>query len=157
MRIIVRLVLVACLIAAGAVRADSSRVSKVTGSAIFEGCRTGNVFCVAYATGVADMVARIPDEMRDRSDKQQQAMQALAEAQQQTARVIHHGNQKQLNVFHQATQKTLQTVHQSVKSQRSDMEQMLYLQEANMKRMLILTASFMAAALIAVVAVLWFR
>ena len=34
---------------------------------------------------------------------------------------------------------------------------MLSLQEANMKRMLILTASFMAAALIGVVAVLWFR
>ncbi|MHC4952757.1 MAG: hypothetical protein ACYTGZ_02620 [Planctomycetota bacterium] len=107
--------------------------------------------------GVADVVSKIPEEMRNRADVQQAAMQELTDAQRQTARVIHHGNQKQLNVFHQATQKTLQTVNLSVKSQRRDMEQILLHSEANMKRMLILTASFMAAALIAVVAVLWFR
>jgi len=107
--------------------------------------------------GVADMVARIPEVMLSRSEAQEQAMASLAEAQQQTARVIHHGNQKQLNLVHQATQKTLQTVHQSVKAQRRDMEQILIQSETNMKRMLILTASFMAAALIGVVAVLFFR
>jgi len=106
---------------------------------------------------VAEMVSRIPEVMESRSEAQEQAMNSLAEAQQQTARVIHHGNQKQLNLVHQATQKTLQTVNQSVKAQRQDMEQILYQSEANMKRMLILTASFMAAALIGVVAVLFFR
>jgi chromosome segregation ATPase len=103
--------------------------------------------------GVVDALARIPDELRERSQAQEEAIRQVAAAQQQTAKVIYAGQQKSLQLFHQATQKTLQ----SVQRQRVQMEHLVEASVTNMKRTFILAAAFMAAALISVAGLILFR
>ncbi|MHC4549636.1 MAG: hypothetical protein ACYTEZ_12765 [Planctomycetota bacterium] len=103
--------------------------------------------------GVADALARIPEELRERSQSQEEAIRQVASAQQQTAKVIYAGHQKSLQLFHQATQKTLLSVHK----QKQQMEDLLDASVLNMKRMFILAAAFMGAAVIAVVGLVLFR
>ncbi|MHC4819162.1 MAG: hypothetical protein ACYTF8_14025, partial [Planctomycetota bacterium] len=103
--------------------------------------------------GVTDALARIPDELRERSQAQEEAIRQVATAQQQTAKVMYAGQQKSLQLFHQATQKTLQ----SVQRQRVQMEHLVEASVTNMKRTFILAAAFMVAALISVAGLILFR
>ena len=106
---------------------------------------------------VAAAMTRIPEEMREHAQAQEEAIRKVATAQHQTAKVLHHGHQKSLQLFHQATQKTLQTVQKSSRRQQKQMQEILAASVSNMKRMFILAAAFMGAALIGIVGLLMFR
>ena len=102
--------------------------------------------------GVAETLARIPEELRARSESQDEALRQVAAAQQQTAKVIYAGHQKSIQLFHQATQKTLQSVNR----QRRQLENVVDESVANMKRMFVLAAAFMVAAITAVAGLIFF-
>lgn len=114
--------------------------------------------------GVADALARIPEELQARSKAQEEAILKVAGSQQQMAKVVYAGHQKSLKLFHEATQRSLQSVQkqariqqQALKAQQEDMQELLAVSAANMKRTFILAAAFMVAALIAVVGLLFLR
>jgi len=114
--------------------------------------------------GVADALRRIPEELREGSKGQADAIRKVALSQQQMAKAVYAGNQKSLKLFHEATQKTLQNVQrqarlqqEALRAQQEDMQEVLAVSAANMKRTFLLAAAFMAAALIAVVGLLLLR
>jgi hypothetical protein len=114
--------------------------------------------------GVADAVVRSTDELRERSQAQEEAIRQVASAHQQTAKAIYAGQQKQLQVFHSATQKTLQQVQsqaeeqrRQAEEQRRQMEGVLSASVQNMRRMFVLAVVLLGATAATVAAVLLLR
>jgi len=103
--------------------------------------------------GMADSIARLPEELRSQAAVQEEALRQMATAHQQTAKVVYAGQKKSIQLFHLATQKTIQ----NLQSQRRQMEDLLDASVSNMRRMFILAAAFMGAALIGIISLLYFR
>ena len=103
--------------------------------------------------GMADVIARLPDEIRTQAAAQEEALRQIATAHKQTAKVVYAGQQKSLQLFQLATQKTIS----NIEHQREEMQLILGASISNMKRMFILAAAFMGAALIGVGALLYFH
>jgi chromosome segregation ATPase len=103
--------------------------------------------------GMADAMARLPEEIRSQAAAQEEALRQIATAHKQTAKVVYAGQQKSLQLFQLATQKTIRNIER----QREDMQVILDSSISNMKRMFILAAAFMGAALLATGALLYFQ
>lgn len=103
--------------------------------------------------GMADVVSRLPEEIRSQAAAQEEALRQIATAHKQTAKVVYAGQQKSLQLFQLATQKTIRNIER----QREDMQVILDSSISNMKRMFILAAAFMGAALLATGALLYFH
>ncbi len=103
--------------------------------------------------GMAELISRLPEEMRSQAAAQEEALRQIATAHKQTAKVVYAGQQKSLQIFQLATQKTIRNIER----QREDMQVILDSSISNMKRMFILAAAFMGAALLATGALLYFH
>ncbi len=103
--------------------------------------------------GMAEVISRLPEEIRTNAAAQEEALRQIATAHKQTAKVVYAGQQRSLQLFQLATQKTIK----SIEHQREDMQMILDSSISNMRRMFILAAAFMGAALIATGALLYFH
>jgi len=103
--------------------------------------------------GMADAMARLPEEIRSQAAAQEAALRQIATAHKQTAKVVYAGQQRSLQLFQLATQKTIR----NIEHQREEMQLILGASISNMKRMFILAAAFMGAALVGVGALLYFH
>jgi len=103
--------------------------------------------------GMAELVSRLPGEIRSQGAAQEEALREIATAHKQTAKVVYAGQQKSLQLFQLATQKTIR----NIEHQREEMQTILDASISNMRRMFILAAAFMGAALLATGALLYFH